>query len=184
MKKILAFTGSNSTNSLNHKLLKYASSLIKNNEVNVIDLNDYNAPMYSIQLQKENGFPEEIIKLNELIQEYNAFIVAVPEHNGMMPAFFKNIMDWLSRLDRKLFHGKPILLLSTSPGKSGGSRGLKILELFIGYFAGSVAGTFSLPNFNENFDTVSNQIKDKTKNTELTELLEAFDTDIELKKVG
>lgn len=184
MKKILAFTGSNSSNSLNHELLKYASSLIKNNEVTVIDLNDYDAPMYSIQLQKENGFPEEIIKLNELIQEYDAFIIAVPEHNGMMPAFFKNIMDWISRLDRKLFHGKPVLLLSTSPGKSGGRRGLKILELFMGYFAGSVAGTFSLPNFNENFDAVSNQIEDEIKNSELIKLLETFDNDSELRKVG
>ena len=184
MKKILAFTGSNSVNSLNHKLLKYASLLIKNYEVTVIDLNDYDVPMYSFQLQKENGFPEKIVKLTNLIQEYDAFIIAVPEHNGMMPAFFKNIMDWISRLERQVFNGKPVLLLSTSPGKSGGKRGLKILELFIGYFAGNVAGTFGLPMFNDNFDTGNNQIKDETKRNELIELLKTFDNNIELKKIG
>lgn len=184
MKKILAFTGSNSLDSLNHKLLKYASSLIENNKVTVIDLNEYEIPMYSVQEQKANGFPEAIINLKDTITEYDAYIVAVPEHNGMMPAFFKNIMDWLSRIDRKIFHGKPVLLLSTSPGKSGGKRGLKVLELFIGYFDGNVIGTFGLPMFNENFDRNEKIIIDENKNSELKKIIETLDTNIELRRVG
>ena len=46
MKKILAFAGSNSSTSINKQLAKYASSLLKDVDVNLIDLNDFKAPLF------------------------------------------------------------------------------------------------------------------------------------------
>ena len=61
-------------------------------------------------------------------------------------------MDWLSRAERKFLNNKPLLLMSTSPGKGGGKRALRNLEMLVGDFAPNVIGTFSLPEFNTNFD--------------------------------
>ncbi len=85
-------------------------------------------------------------------------------------------MDWLSRLDRRLFDNKPVVVLSTSPGKGGGKRALKITETFLGYFAGNIIGTFSLSSFNSNFDE---GIENEGLLQELHELLyklESFET--------
>ncbi|HIO27796.1 MAG TPA: NADPH-dependent FMN reductase, partial [Flavobacteriaceae bacterium] len=48
MKKILAFAGSNSKNSINKKLLNYVVGRIENYEVKVLELNDYEFPMFGV----------------------------------------------------------------------------------------------------------------------------------------
>jgi NAD(P)H-dependent FMN reductase len=45
--KILAFAASNSRSSINKSLVTYASSLFENAQVDVIDMNDYEMPIYS-----------------------------------------------------------------------------------------------------------------------------------------
>ena len=47
MTKIIAFTGSNHSKSINQHLLKHAASLIEKHEVEVLDLRDYESPMFS-----------------------------------------------------------------------------------------------------------------------------------------
>lgn len=174
MGNILAISGSNSTNSINQLLLEYAVNSAENLDITMIHLTNFEAPIYSSKIEQEQGFPDSIQELYELIKKHDAFIIAVPEHNGLMPAFFKNIMDWLSRVERKFFNNKPIVLLSTSPGVGGGRRGLEILKNFIGYFDGKVFGTFSLPLFYESFDKEISKIINTHKADELSELLNEF----------
>jgi NAD(P)H-dependent FMN reductase len=174
LEKILAISGSNSVNSINQQLLKYAVNSADDLNITKINLADFEAPIYSSKIEQEQGFTHSILELYELIKKYDAFIIAVPEHNGLMPAFFKNTMDWLSRVDRKFFSNKPIILLSTSPGAGGGRRGLEILKKFIGYFDGKVLGTFSLPLFYESFDKDKSKIINTQKADELNELFKEF----------
>lgn len=155
MKKILAFTGSNHSNSINRQLLKFAVELMDKNkfEITEIDLREYSPIMLSIDEQKQNGIPKETIELYELMQEFDGYIIASPEHNSSVPAFFKNITDWLSRKEVKFFHEKPVLLLSTSQGKRGGKTNLEVLEsIYERMFAAKVIGAYSLPSFSENFN--------------------------------
>ena len=178
MKKTLAFAGSNSSQSINKKLIDYTSTLFNHSEVKVLDLREYDAPVYSPDLQREKDIPDSVNKLLEEIKNSDAFVISTPEHNGMMTSFFKNLMDWLSRLDRSFFDNKPILLLSTSPGRGGGRRAIQNLEIFLGYFTGNVIGTFSLPSFSTNFnngitdDSLLNELKELVNKLELNELLE------------
>ena len=178
MKKILAFAGSNSSKSINKKLIDYTATLITNSEIKVLDLQEFSAPIYSQDIQNEKGIPESINRLLEEIKNSDAFIISTPEHNGMVTSFFKNLMDWVSRAQRKFFDDKPILLLSTSPGRGGGTRGLKNLEKLVNEFAGNVIATFSFPSFNHNFDSEENKITDENLLDDLKKLVKNLETEV------
>ena len=44
--KVLAFAASNSKQSINRQLVRYASSLLQNAQVEFIDINDFEMPLY------------------------------------------------------------------------------------------------------------------------------------------
>ncbi|CAM1364859.1 NAD(P)H-dependent FMN reductase [Tenacibaculum sediminilitoris] len=151
MKKIIAFAGSNSKKSINKELVTYASSLLKDAEVTVIDLNDYPLPIYGIDEEMENGIPENAIKFLEKIKEKDGVILSLAEHNGNFTVAFKNIYDWMSRVEQKLWLNKPMLLLSTSPGGRGGASVMQIAKNGFPHMGGNIITDFSLPKFYDNF---------------------------------
>ena len=53
--KILGISASNSSTSINKKLVTYAISLVDKAEVEILDLNDYEMPIYSADREKELG---------------------------------------------------------------------------------------------------------------------------------
>ena len=150
MKKILAFAGSNHAMSINHQLVEFTASLITDFEVKVLDIRDWEIPMYSLNLEA-GATPEKITALIKLINEHDGFIISSPEHNGGTPAFFKNIIDWLSRKEQNVFDKKPLFLMSTSPGARGGVTNLKYLLHSLPYQGATIGATYSLPSFNDNF---------------------------------
>lgn len=149
MKRILAFSGSNHSTSINQQLVNYTASLIKEIKVEIINLSQWNIPIYSIDIEYDQT-PTEITQLIELIKNHDGFIISSPEHNGSTPAFFKNIIDWLSRRSKNVFENKPMLLMSASPGRSGGVKNRKHLEHLLPYVVANIAATFSLPSFRHN----------------------------------
>lgn len=150
MKKILAFAGSNHTKSINYQLVEFTASLITDYEVTVLDIRNWDLPMYSINMDPDQT-PEKITELISLIKENDGFIIASPEHNGGTPAFFKNILDWLSRRGKNVFDRKPVFLMSTSPGLGAGATNLKYLIQSIPYQGAQIAAFYSLPSFHTNF---------------------------------
>ncbi|MEO9853901.1 MAG: NAD(P)H-dependent oxidoreductase [Reichenbachiella sp.] len=174
MSKIIAFAGSNSSTSINVQLVKYAASLVKGATVEVIDLRDYDAPIYSSDLEKA-GIPESIQALVSKLAEADAYIIGAPEHNGSLSAFFKNILDWASRLEGKFFGGKPALLLSTSGGPRGAAGSLADLNTKMKYFAGEVAATFSLGSFYDTFDQGAGVVTEETASGSLREAVIQFE---------
>ncbi len=156
MKNTIAFCGSNSSQSINRKLIRYAASKIA--ESKVIELTDYDFPMYGIDSETKEGIPTDITKLAKLCQWAESVIIATPEHNGYMPAYFKNILDWLSRTGVKYLENTNVVVLSTSPGRGAGKNGAASVEKIIGYAGANVVGRFNLPSFQENFDDANNCI--------------------------
>jgi len=106
MKKILFFAGSNSSKSINHKLVVFAATQIPNHTSEVIKLTDYNLPMFGEDIEREEGYSEVLKELYSKIKEADALVISVGEHNGMISAYFKNTLDWLSRLDRNFLEEK------------------------------------------------------------------------------
>lgn len=149
-KRVLAFAGSNNKKSINYQLVQFTTSLIQDVEIDVLDIRDWDIPMYSLNLDAGEA-PEKIVELITLLQEYDGFIIASPEHNGGTPAFFKNIIDWLSRKQKNAFGKNPTFLMSTSPGAKGGSTNLKYLVHSLPYQGAMIATTYSLPSFYDHF---------------------------------
>jgi len=163
MKKIIAFGASSSKNSINKQLATYAAHLFENATVEVLDLNDYEMPIFSVDKEK-NGIPEEAQNFYNKLGEADLIVLSLAEHNGNFSAAFKNILDWASRINAKTFQEKEMLLLATSPGARGGNSVLEIASKRFPFQGANIKGSFSLPSFYENFDIVNGIINPEFKN--------------------
>lgn len=152
MASFLAFAGSNSSTSINFALIKYTASLLTGHDVNVLNMANMPFPLYSQDHEREKGFSNSMVELKDDLQAADGLIISVNEHNGNPSAYTKNLLDWLSRLERRFLSGSKIFLMSASPGSRGGQGSLKVVEALIPRFEGEVIATFSLPGFRENFD--------------------------------
>ena len=150
MKNTIAFAGSNSSKSINHQVVTYVASLVEN--ATTIKLTDYEAPIYSSDIEEESGIPEGIIALNEKLASAERLIISVAEHNGNISAFFKNTIDWLSRNNREFLKGKEIILFSSSPGPGGASSALATTEKTLPYFGATIKSTLNIGNFYQVFE--------------------------------
>ncbi|WP_276390306.1 NADPH-dependent FMN reductase [Eudoraea chungangensis] len=151
MKRIITIAGSNSQKSINKSLLSYTSGLLDNVEFISIDLNDYILPIYGVDFEAENGMPTAVKRLDEIIHTADAFIISLAEHNGSYTAVFKNTIDWLSRINMKIWREKPMLLMAASPGGRGGSGVLQSASLNFPFLGAKIIETYSLPSFYDNF---------------------------------
>jgi len=153
MRKIIAIGGSNSINSINRKLANFTALLFDNSIVNLYDLSQVDLPIFSIQLEAKSEMSEAVLDFAKQIDESDLIILSLAENNGNLNAGFKNLLDWTSRIEgRKIFGGKPMLLMVTSPGARGGASVLEIAEKLFPYQGAVVKNTFSLPSYNKNYD--------------------------------
>lgn len=169
--KIIAFGGSNSKNSINKKLATYASSLFNDVSVEILDLNDFVLPLFSVDLEKEIGQPQLAKDFLDKIASADFLVVSLAENNGNYSAAFKNLFDWSSRQAKEVFQQKPMLLMATSPGGRGGATVLEIAKNAFPRFGADIKGTFSLPSFNDNFDVENLKISNSEFDAQLKELV-------------
>lgn len=174
MKKILAFGASSSKTSINKQLATYAANQFKNAQVEVLDLNLYEMPIYSMDKEKENGIPQLAYAFYAKIGASDFLVISFAEHNGAYSSAFKNIFDWMSRINGKTFQEKPVLLLATSPGVRGGSSVLEIANKRFPFQGAVVKGSFSLPSFNDNFDAEKGITNNDLK-TDLLQIIASID---------
>lgn len=152
MKNIVVFGASNSINSINKKLAKYAGGLVKDANISVLDLNDYVMPIYSEDIQNQYGIPELAHEFKDSLRKSDGIIISFAEYNGSYTAAFKNIFDWISVIDRDVWCSKPMLLLSTSPGPRGAADVLESAYKRINHGNKNIVLAFSVPSFVKNFD--------------------------------
>ena len=150
--KIIAFAGSNSKHSINRKLAGYAVSLFSSADAEVLDLNDYQMPLFSVDLEKEIETPEAIARFLAKMASADLLVISLAENNSSFNAGFKNLFDWNSRIMPKQLQEKPVLLMATSPGKRGGSSVLESGKTIFPFHGAVIKETFSLPLFYENFE--------------------------------
>jgi chromate reductase, NAD(P)H dehydrogenase (quinone) len=174
-KKIVAFGASNSSTSINKRLATYAANLFENCEVEILDLNNFTVPTYSIDIEKEKGFPQPAHDFLSKIGEADLLVISMAEHNGNYTAAFKSLFDWMSRINVKLFQGKKILLLATSPGSRGGSSVLEIAKERFPRHDATIVNTFSLPSFNDNFDYEKGIITNEDLKNQLLNIIKSID---------
>ena len=167
--KVLAFAASNSRNSINRQLVSYAASLVEDAEVEVLDLNDYELPLYSEDREQELGHPDQARAFLAKIAASDAVMISFAEHNGSYTAAYKNLFDWVSRMGRKVYQDKPLVLLSTSPGARGGASVLAAATSSMPFFGGQVKASLAIPSFHENFDVERGELRNETLKAQLHE---------------
>lgn len=172
--KIIAFGGSPSKNSINKKLATYAAGLFENAEVEVLDLNDFQMPLFSVDIEAEIGQHPLALAFLDKIASADLLVVSLAENNANYSAAFKNVFDWCSRINGKVFQGKPMLLMATSPGGRGGASVLEIAKNALPRYGADIKATFSLPSFNDNFDVEKGEISNVELDNQLKEIVKNF----------
>ena len=169
--KVLAFAASSSKNSINKQLATYAAHLIDNAEIEVIDINDYEIPIFSEDKEKELGQPQEAKNFYQKITGADLVIISYAEHNGSYTAAFKNLFDWTSRIQMKVYQNKNMVFLSTSPGPGGAKNVLNVALNSAPHFAANIVGSLSVPSFYDNFDSTTQQLSNTALDKELKSIM-------------
>ncbi len=153
-KKVIAFAASNSSRSINRQLVQHACALLSDDiDAEILDLNDYELPLFSVDREDELGQPPLAQAFLQKIVDADGIVISFAEHNGCYSAAYKNLYDWVSRIQPKVYQGKPMVLLSTSPGGRGGKSVLEFALAQIPRFGGEVRASLSVPSFADNFDS-------------------------------
>ncbi|MBP2698805.1 NADPH-dependent FMN reductase [Photobacterium lucens] len=172
--KLLAFAATNSQQSINRALVTYAASQVNADEVEILDLNDFEMAIYSIDRENASGIPEQAQLFFDKIGQADAILISFAEHNGTYTAAYKNIFDWASRINQKFYQQKPVIMLATSPGPGGAKNVLDTAVTSAPYFDANVLGSLSIPSFYDNFDLEKNALTNEELNQQLKSLVSKF----------
>ena len=172
---ILVFAATNNTQSINKRLARHAAKVLQDElaapvEIEIIDLNDYEMPIYSPEREAQ-GIPELAQGFYDKIGASDGLIMSFAEYNGSYTAAFKNIFDWTSRISMKVFQDKPALVMATSKGARGGQNVLDAVIDGFPHFGASIASSFNFGPFTEHFDVDTNRLKTPELARDLREAL-------------
>lgn len=162
-RKILAFGASSSTKSINKQFAEYAAQQFDHAEIELLDLNNYEMPLFSVDKEAKNGIPQLAYDFKAKIKESDFLVISFAEHNGAYSTAFKNIFDWISRIEKEVWYNKPMFLLATSPGARGGATVLEIATNKLSRMTTGNVISFSLPSFNSNFQSEKGIINPELK---------------------
>lgn len=158
--RILAFAGSTRRESWNKKLIRVAAKGAGDTgaAVTLVDLADFPMPMYDGDLEAEKGIPEKGREFKDLLRRHQGFLMSCPEYNSSISGVLKNVIDWASRRENdekplECFRGKVVSLMSASPGRLGGLRGLVHVRAILGNIGCIVLpNQVAVPSANDAFD--------------------------------
>ena len=155
--KLLTFAASNSKTSINKHLVQYATRLLTTElgltaDVTLLDLNDFEMPIYRPDREADDGIPQLAHQFSEHITAADAIIISFAEHNGTVTAAWKNIFDWISRIDKNVWQNKPMVLLAASPGPRAGQGVLQSQIGALPFFAGDLKASVGVGNWHQVWD--------------------------------
>jgi chromate reductase len=84
----------------------------------------HGVPLYNQDLEPKHGqAPESVLELRQAIAAADGVIIVSPEYNYGMSGVLKNTLDWASRpAYQSVLACKPVLMITNSPGSTGGVR--------------------------------------------------------------
>jgi NAD(P)H-dependent FMN reductase len=131
-------------------------------------------PLFSVDIEAVIGQHPLAKAFLAKIASADILVVSLAENNRNYSAAFKNVFDWCSRINVKVFQGKPMLLMATSPGTRGGSSVLEIAKNALPNYGAVIKATFSLSSFADNFDVVNGKISNEELDKQLREIVNNF----------
>lgn len=175
--RLMVLAGSSRPGSYNGKLAQVARGMAVHAgaQVTLLDLRSLALPVYDAEIEAA-GIPAGAVKLRDALAQHDAIIVASPEYNGFPTPLLINSFDWVSRVPAgngmpaglAALAGKPVGVMSASPGPLGGMRSLMFTRQFLHNVLGMVVvpEQFALPAAAQAFDT-EGQLRDE-KHTQAT----------------
>lgn len=118
--KIIGFTGSLRVKSYNMAALRAATELLPEGaNLEIVDLAQI--PFFNEDVETE-GVPQVVVDFKKKLATADAILISTPEYNYSIPPVLKNALDWASRGAELPLSGKPLAIMSASPGMLGGAR--------------------------------------------------------------
>src|SRR6188474_109947 len=115
-------------------LVKLAPATLKLEVVTLHDISFFNQDL-------EAAPPADWLAFREKLQKSNGVLFVTPEYNRSIPGVLKNAIDVASRpYGKSSFLGKPIGIVSNSPGPLGGVSAAKHLQNIMPGIAGPILG--------------------------------------------
>lgn len=116
----------------------------------VVDLADYDYPIWKEVFDKEPSPPQMCVDLHAKLQAADAMIFITPEYNGSYSLALKNMIDYFGL---KVFRRKPIGVTAVSTGGMGGIRaGLQLQQLILAIYGYPVPQMLLVPDIHQRFD--------------------------------
>ena len=141
--RIVVMAGSRRREALSRRVAQACAQAVRDAgaEVELIELDDYPAPLYDGDLEAASGLPEGIVRLQRVLHASDGLLVVNPEYNGSLTPLLKNTLDWCSRPNPadpersggKVYAGRAAAVVGSSPGALGGMRVLFHVRDVLGY---------------------------------------------------
>lgn len=122
--KLLGLSGSLRKEAHNRYLLREAARLAG---AEVYVEADLDLPLFNEDLEA-GGTPSAVARLADQIGAADAVLMSTPEYNKGMSGVLKNALDWISRIKGRPLSGKPVAIMSSAAGRSGGERAQAMLR--------------------------------------------------------
>ena len=126
----------------------------------------------------EGNPPADWVAFREKIQKSEGVIFVTPEYNRAIPGVLKNAIDVASRpYGKSSFLGKPVGIVSNSPGPLGGVSAAKTLQNILPGISGPIMGQpeIYLNGVGDGFDEKGELIKESLQAV-LKQYLDAYAT--------
>lgn len=140
-------------------LAKLAPASLKLDVVTLAGISFFNQDL-------ESAPPADWLAFREKIQKSDGVIFVTPEYNRAIPGVLKNAIDVASRpYGKSSFNGKPVGIISNSPGPLGGVSAAKTLQNILPGISGPIMQqpeTY-LNAVGDAFDAEGNLVKEALK---------------------
>ena len=120
----------------------------------LIDLTDYEYPIWKEVFHREANPPHECMVLHDKLEAADAMIFVTPEYNGSYSLALKNMVDYYGL---KVFEKKAIGVAAATIGSLGGIRaGIQLQQLILAIYALPVPQMLLVPNVQDRFNEQGN----------------------------
>jgi NAD(P)H-dependent FMN reductase len=158
-----------------HRVALFLKHYIEENNLakaDIIDLKEYNFPLFDERLKYQENPSKEVLQFAEKIRSADGVIIVAPEYNGGYTASLKNVIDLLT----SEWQRKPVAITTVSDGHFGGSQVITSLQFVLWKMRAWVAParfpvTYVGKTFNENGVPADREETDKRAASFISELL-------------
>ena len=152
MKKIAIISASVRQGRNSHRVALYLKLYIEEQKlatVKIVDLKDYNFPIFEERLSHIEAPGLVLLSFAETIATADGVIIVTPEYNGGYPASLKNVIDLLYTQWKR----KPVAIATVSTGAFAGSQVITSLQFTLWKIGAlTVPAIFQTPMVTDAFD--------------------------------